>query len=176
MPQKVLINFTDAQLLKMGACKTQADFQAAVDLAIEESGAPKTEQKVVALEDFQKLLAKQAGEIGAMGTQIAALDTSLKSINPEALIKQAQDAASITAAEKLGQVGATGAAAAPAGGNESEAPADNLKALETAGDYEGMWKASESIQSDFPSGPKAFAAYKRAEKRNGIRQFTPATK
>lgn len=179
MPAKTLINFSDAQLSKIGACKTQADFQAAVDLAIEQLGANKTEQKVVALEDVTGLFAKQIESLNAsMETTtklVATLDTAVRSVDPERLKTEAKNAGSIAAAEALGKVGASGVGVVTSAANDGTQTGNAVEALIKAGDYEGAWKASEDLQAEF-SSHETFAAYKKAEKKGAFTIFQPKTK
>jgi hypothetical protein len=166
--QKVLINFSDEQIAKLGGCKTAADFQAAVDLVIEESGQPKTEQKVITLEDATKIFGEQAktftASTGELGKRIDVIAGDVAKVNPVALVKQAEEAASLTAAKALGKVGAAGAGAVnsdPNNGQQAESPVAKLIA---SGDYEKAFEASAAdsdIRKEFPTA-KVYAAYMKA--------------
>lgn len=174
MPQKVLINFSDEQIAKLGACKTAADFQAGVDLAIENANAPKTEQKVVALEDVQKIV---AGNIATFTASVGAVENALKVVQadvakvaPDALIEKAKAAGSESAAKALGAIGASGAGADKGAANDGTNGATDSKALIAAGKFEEAWTADKSIQAEF-SNPKAYAGYMKASANGQVRIF-----
>lgn len=172
MPQKVLINFSDAQIAKLGECKTAAEFQAAVDSVIEASGAAKTEQKVILMEDVQKIFTANIATCNAavekVSTDLKTVSEAVAKVDPAALLASAEAAGSKAAAKALGKLGASGADATNANSNDGSAEKSATEQLIAQGKFEEAWAADKTIQAQF-SDPKNYAGYMKAMSKGSVK-------
>lgn len=170
------VKLSSEQITALGGLKDASEFGAKLETLQAKAGKAdqmETENKTQAskIDALSNDIKKLSDSVSAFEGKLSALDASVKSINPEAIIKQAKEAASIEAGVQLGKVGAAGAGAANANVNEGDQGASNVVALEAAGKWEEAWAASapnSTTRKEF-SDPKVYAAYKKAESKGQVR-------
>jgi hypothetical protein len=155
MPKKFILELSDEKIAQLGGCNNKAEFEAALDNLITAANAPKTEQKVVLLEDVQKIVGTMTGNISQLSEKLQLVETAVISINPENIRQIAKTEGSAAAQAALGAVGANGGAVVPPSPAAPAAVAKDYVAIVRENIAAGMSK-SDAITAAIKSNPKEY--------------------